>query len=192
MIGFTIYNLRFTICSPALLLSLLLLLSFASCKEEKPIDQYGEGVKKVFFSSEKIFRGLNMGDPIDAVKKVESRKAQEEDKNYLFYEDRQKTGDIETVEYNFDEAGLNEIRYDAYFIITEDARTLFNDIRAYLKDKYGESEDYYGFSGWSFEQDDRQINIELKDESAEYRQGKISLIIYEFELTAPKPSQKLN
>lgn len=164
----------------------------ASCKENKPFEQYGEGVKKVFKNSEKLFRGLDIGDPIDVVKKTETQKPQDEDKNYLFYEYREKSGDLQTVEYNFDAEGLNEIRYDAYFITNEDARTLFNDIKVYLKDKYGESEDYYGFSGWTFEKDGRQIYIELKDESAEYRHGKISLIIYEFELVAPKPAPKVN
>ena len=112
------------------------------------------------------------------VKEAEAAKPKDEQENYLYYEFNTDTGEFYTVEYNFDERGLYEMRVDAYFIKEADARTLYESFMSYYTDVYGKIEDYYGFSAWDIKQENKNFRIELADESAEYRQGKFSLLIY--------------
>lgn len=166
-----------------LLLSMVLL----SCEEEKAFDLYSTEFKKIMKSDQGFLRMLEPGMTISQVKHEEKWILQDEEKDYLFFENREKSGEMHTLECTFGPGGLMEIKLDLYMISSGDARNLFNEFKEYFTSRYGESEDYYGFSGWVTEDDGRVIHVELKDESSEYRQGKLSLFIYEY--IAPAPSK---
>ena len=68
---------------------------------------------------------------------------------------------------------------DAYFVSPADARTLYESFKNYYKEKYGKTDEYFGFAAWAFKKPDGTTEqIELTDQSAEYRQGKFSLVMY--------------
>ena len=138
-----------------------------------------------------FFRNLEPGMTIQQVKDEEKWILRDEEKDYLFFEQREKSGEMHTLECSFGVQGLMEIKLDSYFIGSAEARSLFNEMKEYYKSRFGESEDYYGFSGWITEFDEKTIHIELSDETSEYRQGKISLFIYEYVPEAPKKPSPL-
>ena len=125
-------------------------------------------------TDEGMFRGIELGKTLKEIKEKERpAKPKDEDANYLYYEFPGDTGELYTIEYNFDERGLNEVRMDAYFVSPADARTLYESFKSYFKEKYGATEEYYGFAAWAFKKPDgKTLQIEITDESGEYRQGK--------------------
>ena len=131
-------------------------------------------------TSEGMFRGTELGKNLKEVKALEGiTKPKDEDVNYLYYEFPGDTGELYTIEYNFDERGLYEVRMDAYFVSPADAHSLFVSFRDYYTTKYGATEKFEGFAAWAFKmKDGKTEQIELSDESAEYRQGKFSLVMY--------------
>lgn len=172
-----------------LLYALIFFFIFISCEEKKAFDLYSPEFKKIMKSEAGFLRTLEPGMTIQQVKHEEKWILRDEDNDYLFFENKEKSGEMHTLECTFGPGGLMEIKLDAYLISSGDARNLFNELKAWYQSRYGESEDYYGFSGWVTEFDGRTVHIELKDESSEYRQGKISLFIYQFIPPAPpKPS----
>jgi len=168
------------------ILSLLILLRFAlvSCDSKKNLSEYGDLFARLMKNEKGIFRGLILGLKPSQVKEAEGVRPQQEEESYLFYDFILDTAESYTLEYNFDERGLSEMRLDAYFIQEADARALYESFKAYYTDRFGEVNDFYGFTAWDIVQDNRRIRIELADESAEYRQGKFSLLIY-FSIEAP-------
>ena len=157
-------------------LSAIILISCGS--EKKPVEDYGKKFAQIIKNEKGIARGIVLGLKKSQVKEAESAKPKDEDENYLYYEFNTDTGEFYTVEYNFDDRGLYEMRIDAYYIQEADARTLYESFRSYYTDLYGKIEDFYGFSAWEVKQDSKNLRIELADESAEYRQGKFSLLLY--------------
>jgi len=131
-------------------------------------------------TGEGMFRGTELGKNLKEIKAIEGiSKPKDEDVNYLYYEFPGDTGELYTVEYNFDERGLDEIRMDAYFVAPADAHSLFLSFRDYYTAKYGPTEKFEGYAAWAFKlKDGKTEQIELSDESAEYRQGKFSLQLY--------------
>ena len=156
-----------------------------ACDPPKAFDTYSEEFRHVMKTETGFLRGLSPGMPLAQVKEIEKWPLKDEEPNYLFYEQYDTLGRMNTLEINF-ENGLKELRLDSYFISAAEARSFFNELKEFYTARFGESEDYYGFSGWNFEIDERVFNIELNDESAEYRQGKISLFVYEHIPETPK------
>lgn len=154
-------------------------LVFSSCgSEKKPVEDYGKAFLQVMKNNKGFARGVVLGLNINQVKEAEGSKPKDEDGNYLYYEYYFDTSEFYTVEYNFDERGLYEMRIDAYLIKEADARALYESFKEYYTDAFGKIDDYYGFAAWQVKQDNRNFRVELSDESAEYRQGKFSLLIY--------------
>ncbi len=178
---------------PIVFFALSLFAGFISgCGEKKKFSEYSEGFRKLARADEGIFRGYEPGMSFQAVKNAEPGRPVQEEKDYLFYEYREKNGEMFTLEFVFDQGILQEFRLDGYYIAKGDARTLFLEIKEFFESRYGEGEDYFGFSGWVLKKNDRLIYCELKDESSEYRQGKLSLFVYKHEEpTAPKPNAVL-
>ena len=108
-----------------------------------------------------FFRSLEPGMTLQQVKEEEKWVLRDEEKDYLFFEQREKSGEMHTMECTFGLAGLMEIKLDSYFIGSDEARSIFNEMKDYYKARLGESEDYYGFSGWVTEFNERIIHIEL-------------------------------
>ncbi|MCC7301062.1 MAG: hypothetical protein IT233_00315 [Bacteroidia bacterium] len=164
---------------------ILLLLLFTSCEEKKAFELYTQEFRDIMKSEEGFLRMLEPGMSQQQVKHEEQWALRDEDKNYLFFEQRKKTGEMYTLECTFGPGGLMEIKMDCYLISSGDARNLFNEMKEYYQSRFGESEDYYGFSGWVTDFDGQVVKIELEDESSQYRQGKISLFIYQHIPEAP-------
>jgi hypothetical protein len=163
-------------------IQLLFLFSFFlfSCGGEKPLADYGKNFAEIMKTSEGMFRGIEPGrSKKEILEKEKPAKPKDEDDNYLYYEFPHDTGELYTIEYNFDERGLEEVRLDAYYIDAAEAHTLFLSCRDYYTGKYGETEKFEGFAAWAFKDPaGRTIQLELNDESAEYRQGKFSLVLH--------------
>lgn len=157
-----------------------MIILFASCDQEKPLSDYGKKFAEIMKTSEGMFRGTDLGKNLKEIKAIEGIvKPKDEDLNYLYYEFPGDTGELYSIEYNFDERGLNEVRMDAYFISPADAQSLFVSFRDYYTAKYGPAEKFDGFAAWAFKRTNgRTEQIELSDESAEYRQGKFSVVMY--------------
>lgn len=155
-------------------------IAFVSCDKGPSISQYGKKFEEIMKSPEGMFRGLDLGKSVKEIKAAEGEsKPKDEDKNYLYYEFKTDTGELYSIEYNFDERGLNEVRLDVYYINPADARSLFVAFRDYYTKKYGETDKFEGFAAWGFHTpDNKKIQIEMTDESAEYRQGKFSFTLY--------------
>ena len=172
---------------------IFIVVAFCSCDQSKPLSDYGKKFTEIIKTQDGIFRGIELGKNKKEVQEKEKpAKPKDEDDGYLYYEFPGDTGELYTVEYNFDERGLNEVRLDAYFIIPADARSLYENFKSYYKEKYGDTEEFYGFAAWAFKtKDGKKIQLELTDESAEYRQGKFSLVLYYVpDETVIKPGKK--
>jgi len=154
------------------------LILFSCGSEKTPVEDYGEKFTQIIKNEKGIARGIVLGLKMSQVKEAEATKPKDEQENYLYYEFNTDTGEFYTVEYNFDERGLYEMRIDVYFIKEADARALYENFMAYYTASYGKIDDFYGFAAWQIKQDSRNFRIELADESAEYRQGKFSLLLY--------------
>jgi hypothetical protein len=163
-----------------LVLFLPTLLLLAACNNNKPLSDYGAKFAEIMKSSEGMFRGIEPGrSKKEIAEKEKPAQPKDEDDRYLYYEFPGDTGELYTVEYNFDERGLNEVKLDAYFVNAADARTLFVSFRDYYTAKFGETEKFEGFAAWAFKDaSGRTIQLELSDQSAEYRQGKFALDLY--------------
>ncbi|HEY6161585.1 MAG TPA: hypothetical protein VI112_10190 [Bacteroidia bacterium] len=155
-------------------------LLFVGCNHGRPLNDYGKNFAEIMRSTDGMFRGIDLGkSKREVMEKEKGAKPKDEDVNYLYYEFPGDTGELYTLEYQFDEQGLNQVRLDAYYPGVADAHTLFLSFYDYYKDKYGETEKMEGFAAWAFKRPDgKKLQIELTDESAEYRQGKFSLLIY--------------
>jgi hypothetical protein len=151
-----------------------------SCSGDKALTDYGTKFAEIMKTADGMFRGIEPGKSKKEIfEKERPAKPKEEDDNYLYYEFPGDTGELYTLEYNFDERGLYEVRLDAYFAAPADARTVLVSFRDYYTEKYGPTEKFEGFAAWAFKTPDaKKIQLELTDESAEYRQGKFSLVLY--------------
>ena len=172
--------------------TLVSLAAFSSCSNEKPLADYGKKFAEIMRSTEGMFRGIELGKNIKEIRAKETpNKPKDEDGNYLYYEFPGDTGELYTIEYNFDERGLNEVRMDAYFVSSAEAHNLYDNFKSYYKEKYGTTEEFYGFAAWAFKtKEGKKIQLELDDESAEYRQGKFSLVLYYTSDQDPTPPSK--
>ena len=159
--------------------SFLLLFLFSCWKEKSDLSTYGETFEKVMKSEEGIFRGINLGTPLDSVKLSEVVPAGEEDSTYLYYELALDSVNSINLAYDFESTGLTEIQAD--ILIKEEA--LFNDMlskfKLYFTKKYGEAESSNGFITWTSKTEKHgNIKIALSDESTDPEYNKLSLSFY--------------
>ncbi len=128
-------------------------------------------------SENALFRGNNLGDDLYPVHENEiPLQPSQEETDYLFYELKNDSGELYSIEYNFnDKKKLADIRFDGYFTEKTTAHTLFENFKTYFNETYGNTEDSFGYAIWKLKDG---TTIELADESTEYKQGKITLLFY--------------
>jgi hypothetical protein len=171
------YTLRSAV--PAVLLALLAV----SCSEpESKLAKYGPEVEGVIHNDSGAFRGINLGDKMDAVQKKELGPASEADEGYLYYEYKLDSNSY-NVSYNFDENGLNEIQSDIYIKDPSNTEKVFNAFKSYFDDHFGSSETHGGYTVWSVKSEKfGDVKINLSDESADLTvpnsPGKLAIWIY--------------
>lgn len=160
-------------------LSSATILLFAACNNNtKPFNKYGKAFIEIVKTDKGFFRGVELSDRLIDVKTLEKVEPKDQDSNYLYYEFKNEVGNLYSIEYNFSDNGISEIRVDAFYPDQIDAHLLFEDLRSYFIEKYGEVEKLYGSAQWNVKQNNYHLILEVTDESAEYKQGKVSLLIY--------------
>jgi hypothetical protein len=166
-------------------LSLLLLISVVSCKEEKPpLAEYGPVVQHVLKTELRTFRGNDLGDSMDSVMYREGQNPIEADDHYLYYE--YKTADSSAsyrIAYDFDEQGLAEMQTEIFITTPAQTDTVLAGFKNYFNKHFGAYQDHMGFLVWTVNSEKYgPVRINLTDESSDLTAaggpGKISLWIY--------------
>lgn len=163
-----------------------LIVAVCSCKTstKSKLAEYHPVLEKVIRSETGAFRGFNLGDGIDSVKRNEPEQPVEADQGYLYYEYKiDDTIGSYSISYNFDEKGLNEIQSDIFITNANNTEQVFNAFKSYFDEHYGSSELDMGYNVWTVKsQKYGDVKINLSDESAslttDHAPGKISVWIY--------------
>ena len=169
-----------------LVITCFLIAAICSCKNtsKSKLAEYDPALDKIIRSETGAFRGFNLGNQLDSVKKNEPQQPVEADQGYLYYEYKidDTTGSY-SISYNFDEKGLNEIQSDIFITNAGNTERIFNAFKADFDDHYGSSEIDMGYNVWTVKsQNFGEVKINLSDESTslttDHAPGKISIWIY--------------
>jgi len=135
-----------------------------------------------------IFRGIDIGDSPEKVMSLEDSltlKDKARANTYLYYDipvkvrGGTKGANSFTIAYNFEDEHLYEIQVDVYLESEDDCQRIYKDFITLYNKKYGKyikDQDYLVWNTKSAEGDN--ISIELINESNEYKDGKLSLTIF--------------
>lgn len=157
--------------------------TIAACQSEPPPPQLTEAEKQaeVILGDSGVFRGHHIGDMIDDVVK--------NDREYLFkrtfdelnYSIPFSVSDSThfDVAYVFDQKALFEIQVDVLLSSPESVEGLFSAMRAELSERFGEPSQKQNYAFWEVKSDGRDLEITLRDVSAEYDRPFLSLNIIE-------------
>lgn len=166
-----------SVIKSAALLLLTSLLLFSGCSGDKgPRLPYGTYSNEIIKSENKMIRGVAIGDIKEVVINAESKKEAmiESDEKYCIFEYKIDSLVEYTVEYNFNEDTLIDLKIDIYCVNFHDARTIYEDLKSCFDTRFGNAILEPGIISWVF----NKCRIELDDESAEYGKGKISVLMY--------------
>lgn len=152
------------------------LLFIFSCGNHSGISDYGGTFQKIIKSDGGIFRGLLLEDDYKKIQGSENGALLEQDSSYLFYEYKLDSSDTYTIEYQFENKKLSDIRLDAYVKNSGEWKVLFENLKEYFNSKYGNCEKEKDSFVWRT--DGGNISIFLTDESTDYEEGILSLEIY--------------
>ncbi|MDQ3193316.1 MAG: hypothetical protein M3Q58_17165 [Bacteroidota bacterium] len=162
------------------LFSIILATMIYSCKPE--VSEYGDKFENIVLTGEGIFRNVNIGETLEAVKSKEKGKLVEEDTDYLYYDFEINSTDYYNISYYFDNTGLYETMFDATFDKKADAQELFNNFNDYYTKLYGKPKNEEGFLIWQTSSDvSNKIEIALVNNSTGNENGYVSLIISNFD-----------
>ena len=149
------------------------LLFFLSCDYHSRTADYGETFQKIIKPDDGIFRGVLLGDLFEKIRSSENGTLLEQDSSYLFYEYKLDSSDTYTVEYQFENKKLSEIRLDVYIKDVRNWKILFENLKEYFNEKYGNCTSENESFIWRTNAG--SIQIVLTDESADYDEGILSL-----------------
>lgn len=153
-----------------------------SCSNVKDLDEYSPELEKLALSTDGIFRGVEMGMQLEAVKSKEKAALNDESSDYLYYDATLNESDYYTVNYYFSDKGLYEITIDVYQDITANALSLRNALETYLNDKYGKSKTKDDYLVWETDAKGfKKVEITLFGEEREEGGGFISVSIITYE-----------
>ncbi len=156
----------------------MILFLLASCGPDKKFKGYSDLFGDVMQSDEGFFRGNSPGMRLPDVKKNETDSLGEEDKNFLFYLSKKNEKINYSVEYNFNDEGLYQIRFDAFMNDEAGLKMMLDDFGKYYSQKFGKGEPVNGAICWKTKQGKKDITILLQDETEDYHHYKFSLDIY--------------
>ncbi len=153
-----------------------------SCSNVKDLDEYSPELEKLAVSTDGIFRGIEMGMQLDAIKTQETAALSDESSDYLYYDATLNESDYYTINYYFSEKGLYEITIDVYQDITANALSLRNALETFLTDKYGKSKTKDDYLVWETDAKGfKNVEISLFGEEREEGGGFISISIIAYE-----------
>jgi hypothetical protein len=102
------------------------------------INNYGTRLQKIVKTDEGILRGVNFGDPVDAVKAREGDKPLEDSTNHIGY--RIDLGNYEDLDIRYHLNGQRQVwgfTLDIYLDEQASVDSLFNDFKGYFSDRFG-------------------------------------------------------
>lgn len=153
-----------------------------SCSNVKDLDEYSPELEKLVINTDGVFRGVEMGMELDAVKSKETAVLSDESSDYLYYDATLNESDYYTINYYFSDKGLYEITIDVYQDITANALSLRNALETYLNDKYGKSKTKDDYLVWETDAKGfKNVEISLFGEEREEGGGFISVSIIAYE-----------
>lgn len=145
-----------------------------SCK--KSHSNYYEAIIK---TEQGLFRGVDIGNAIEDVRKLESKEFLVDNMSeYLYYDYKLDMGNSYTISYDFSENSLYEIEVSIYLDKKEDANNLFTEFTANFIEQYGKgkvADD--GYTSWRTKstKSGNTIEIAMINDSKDY--GYLSIII---------------
>jgi len=155
-------------------LALIVITTVTSCKTKH--STYFDTILK---SEKGIFRGVEIGNNIETIKKTENLDfLMDNMPDYLYFDYELDMGNSYTVSYDFSEDKLYEIELAAYFDVVEDANLLFKEFSDYFNSKYGKGKiENDGYTTWRTkdEKTDNNIEIAMVNDSQDY--GYLSILI---------------
>ncbi len=165
-----------------LLFSIIVATLFSACSNVKELDEYSPDLEKLVVTTDGIFRGVEMGMSLEAVKEKERATLSDESTDYLYYDATLNESDYFTINYYFSEKGLYEITIDVFQDVTANALSLRNALETYLNDKYGKSKTKDDYLIWEIDAKKfKKIEISLFGEERKEGGGFISISIIAYD-----------
>lgn len=155
-------------------LLLIFVLTIFSCKKS-----HSTHYDAILKSEQGIVRGVEMGSPIEDVRKLENKEFLVDNMpEYLYYDYKLDMGNSYTVSYDFSQNSLYEIEVSAYFDKIEDANNLFAELTAHFLENYGKGKIATdGYTSWRTKSNKsgNSVEIAMINDSQDY--GYISILI---------------
>ena len=141
---------------------LLMVLPLASCQSDR-VEQ-PEYFKKIFKGGEETFRGLDLGDDLQEVRKAEGGSPHNDDEFGLAYKLNLGEGEECLVEYMSlagEERKLQSILVNV--ALAEEAQTtaLYNEVEAFLRRRHGVPDGSFGNYEWKDEESNLDISMRM-------------------------------
>jgi hypothetical protein len=146
------------------------------------LSKHGELFAELMRHKEGVFRGVVLGDTRDFVRKHEGIEPMEELPGALNYSIRVGESGTCYIHYGFEKDFLYEIMVDGEFSNQEEGKALLEGFKSYFTEKYGNYAKESGYLVWRTKgrTNDREVTIELVDESEFIGFGQWSLSIYDY------------
>jgi len=146
------------------------------------LGKHGELFAELMRHKDGVFRGVKLGDTRDFVRKLEGIEPIEELPGALKYSIRVGESGTCFIHYGFEKDFLYEIMVDGEFRNQEEGKKLLEGFKSYFTEKYGNYEKESGYLVWRTKgrTNDREVTIELVDESEFLGFGQWSLSIYDY------------
>ena len=142
---------------------------------------FNVALDSVLKSPKGIFRGLNLGMPIDSIKRLEARKPATENNDRLVYHIMLDSLTQFDISYWLNENRLAEIELDLFCKDLDRTTIIFDDLKAIYTERLGKPEQgNQGTLVFTDQKANSPLSITLSDDSS-LDKGKISLSIYEEE-----------
>jgi len=166
---------------PGILLFAIVLFGLYSCDTEKEQSETPVSLAAQIMGSEGEFRGHRMGDALDSIAGREREflfRRTLDELNYSIPFSHTDSAHFDVI-YVFDQFGLFEIQVDIYASSAKETKQLYKDFREILISRYGSPIEKPESAFWKAKTGDHNIEITLRDESADYDKPFLSLNILE-------------
>lgn len=157
------------------LISLICVAGACTPPEVEPVREKNRAEKIVGETGH--FRGISIGMRMDSVANIDrdflfKRKLDELNYSIPFSKTDSSYFDVSCV---FDKKQLFEIQVDLYLLEERESEKLFQQFNSLLSSRYGTPSEKTGYAFWSVRESGRELEITLRDVSAEYERPMISL-----------------
>jgi len=166
---------------PGVFLFVIALFGLYSCHTEKEQVDAPVLLAAQIIGSEGEFRGHRMGDALDSIAGREREflfRRTLDELNYSIPFSQTDSAHFDVI-YVFDQFGLFEIQVDIYASSTKETKQLYKEFREILISRYGSPIEKSESAFWKAKTGEHNIEITLRDESADYEKPFLSLNILE-------------